>query len=204
MGAGLASVASPCVLPVLPIILTGTAEDHRYRPLLVVIGLGAAFVLMGVAMSLFGSFVGPYMIYVEKAAGSLVIGFGLLMLMGANPFKSMSFLQQISYRSHGRWSGLFVGLTLGVIWIPCVGPMLSGVLATVATRGHVTTGVVLLAVYSLGFAIPMLLVAYFSHWTRVRLRVLQSRPVVVRWVSGALLTAFGVFIVTRGVLRFGW
>ena len=51
-GAGLVSVASPCVLPVLPLILTGTAEDHRARPALIVAGIATSFVLMGVVLSL--------------------------------------------------------------------------------------------------------------------------------------------------------
>ena len=56
--AGLASVASPCVLPVVPIIVTGTTDDHRWRPALVVAGIATSFVVMGVVTSLFGAMIG--------------------------------------------------------------------------------------------------------------------------------------------------
>ena len=128
-GTGLASVASPCVLPVVPIILSGTSEDHRSRPALIVAGIAASFV--------------------------------------------------------------------------CVGPMLSSVLALVASKGSMTNGVMLLLVYSLGFAVPMLAVGYGSQALRQRVRAVSSHPVAVRWASGLLLVTFGVVILTRGMLFAG-
>ncbi len=202
-GAGLASVASPCVLPVVPIIVTGTAEDHRSRPALVVAGIAASFVAMGVVTSLFGAAVGPALPALEKAVGALVLLFGLLLLADVNVFKRLTFLQRVRAPGGGRWSGLALGLSLGLVWIPCVGPMLSGVLATVAAEGTLTAGVVLLAVYSLGFAVPMLAVGYGSQALRQRVRAVASRPVAVRWASGLLLVAFGALILRKGMLFAG-
>jgi len=202
-GAGLASVASPCVLPVIPLILTGTAEDHRSRPALIVAGIAASFVAMGVVTSLFGSVIGPVMPVLEKAFGAMVVGFGLLLLVDVNPFKRITWGQRIQAGGRGRWSGLLLGLSLGIVWIPCVGPMLSSVLALVASKGSMTTGVVLLLVYSLGFAVPMLAVGYGSRALRQRIRLVASRPVAVRWASGMLLVAFGGVILSRGMLFAG-
>src|SRR5512136_369582 len=86
-GAGLASVASPCVLPVVPLLVTGTAEDHRWRPALVVTGLAASFVAMGVVMSLLGGAVALLMPRLEKGVGILLVAFGLLLLAGVDLFK---------------------------------------------------------------------------------------------------------------------
>ena len=202
-GAGLASVASPCVLPVIPLILTGTAEDHRSRPALIVAGIAASFVAMGVVTSLFGSVIGPVMPVLEKAFGAMVVGFGLLLLVDVNPFKRITWGQRIQAGGRGRWSGLLLGLSLGIVWIPCVGPMLSSVLALVASKGSMTTGVVLLLVYSLGFAVPMLAVGYGSQALRQRIRLVASHPVAVRWASGMLLVAFGGVILSRGMLFAG-
>jgi cytochrome c-type biogenesis protein len=202
-GAGLASVASPCVLPVVPIIVTGTAEDHRWRPALVVAGLATSFVAMGVLTSLFGAMVGPAVPVLEKAVGILVVAFGLLLVADVNVFKRMTFLQRIRSPGGGRWSGLVLGLGLGLVWIPCVGPMLSSVLATVAAKGTLGTGIVLLLVYSLGFAVPMLAVGYGSHALRQRVRAVAAHPVAVRWASGLLLVAFGVLILRKGMLFAG-
>jgi cytochrome c-type biogenesis protein len=202
-GAGLASVASPCVLPVVPLLVTGTAEDHRARPALVVTGLAASFVAMGVLMSLFGGTVGPAVPRLEKAVGALVVGFGLLTLLDVNLFKRLSWFQRVGAPAAGPWSGLLLGLSLGLVWIPCVGPMLSGVLATVATRGSLLTGVVLLLAYSAGFAVPMLAVGYGSLALRQRLRAVAAHPLMVRWISGLLLVGFGALILTQGMLFAG-
>lgn len=198
--AGIASIASPCVLPVIPIIVTGTEKDHKYRPLLIVLGLGISFMAMGVATSLFGGAIAGVMPLLEKGAGVIVIVFGLLMLFDINLFKRLTLFSNIQSRSEGRWSGLVMGLTLGLVWIPCVGPMLAGVLTLVATEGRLSSGIILLACYSLGFAIPMLLLGYASQSIRLRIKQVNAHPLAIRLISGGLLIAFGVFILTKGML----
>lgn len=201
--AGLASVASPCVLPVVPLLVTGTAEEHRWRPALVVTGLSASFVAMGVAMSLFGGAIGPALPVLEKWVGGLLVVFGLLLLADVNLFKRLVWLQAIRAPGGGRWSGLLLGASLGLVWIPCVGPILSGVLATVAARGSVAVGVALLGVYAAGFAVPMLAVGYGSQALRQRVRAVAAHPVAVRWVSGLVLLGFGVLVLQKGMLFAG-
>jgi cytochrome c-type biogenesis protein len=202
-GAGLASVASPCVLPVVPLLVTGTAEDHRARPALVVAGLAASFILMGVLTSLFGAAIGPALPALEKAVALLMIAFGALLLLDVNLFKGLTWLQRVGPAVGGRWSGLVLGLSLGLVWIPCVGPMLSSVLAMVAARGTLLAGVGLLLVYSAGFAVPMLAVGYGSQALRQRVRRVSAHPVAVRWASGLLLVGFGALILAQGMLFAG-
>jgi len=202
-GAGLASVASPCVLPVVPLLVTGTADDHRARPALVVAGLAASFVVMGVLTSLFGAAIGPALPALERAVAILMIAFGLLLLLDVNLFKGLTWLQRFGPAVGGRWSGLVLGLSLGLVWIPCVGPMLSSVLAMVAARGTLLSGVGLLLVYSAGFAVPMLAVGYGSQALRQRVRRVSTHPVAVRWASGLLLVAFGALILAQGMLFAG-
>ncbi len=204
IGAGLTSVVSPCVLPVLPIIVTGTENDHKYRPLLIVLGLAITFILMGILSSLFGSIIAGKMAIVEKVAGVIVILFGILMMVDINVFKKMTLFSNLNSTGQGMWSGFVIGLTLGLVWIPCVGPMLSGVLAMVATKGQLLYGIVLLLLYSIGFAIPMLIVAYSSQAVRQKIRSIQKHAVGVRVVNGAILILFGLYIITNGILGFGW
>ena len=201
--AGMASIASPCVLPVVPIIVAGTEEDHRIRPLLIVIGLSLSFITMGVVTSLFGGAVAGLMPILEKVAGGMLVLFGVLMLLDINLFKRLTLFSRLTTRSGGRWSGLLMGLTLGLVWIPCVGPMLAGVLTLVATDGRLSSGIVLLAFYSLGFALPMLLLGYASQAVRLKVRQVNAHPLAIRLFSGGLLIAFGFFILTRGMLALG-
>lgn len=200
--AGLASVLSPCVLPVIPLIVTGRSDDHAMRPVFIVSGLALTFIIMGILSSLFGSVIGPKMLYVEKIAGVVIAIFGILLIFNVNLFKHLGFLQQLGNRSGGRMGGFLLGFTLGIIWIPCVGPILSGVLALVALKGKVVTGALLLLVYSIGFAVPMLIAAYASQFFRNRFRKIGRYPQLVNIVSGIVLMAFGVFIAFRGVLGF--
>jgi cytochrome c-type biogenesis protein len=81
--------------------------------------------------------------------------------------------------------------------------MLSSVLALVATRGSTGYGAGLLAVYSLGFAIPILLAAYAAHFFRNQVGFFKQHPAVIRIASGLLLLIFGLFIVFKGMLAFG-
>ncbi|MFO7576828.1 MAG: cytochrome c biogenesis CcdA family protein [Pelovirga sp.] len=198
--AGVASVASPCVLPVVPIIVTGTEKDHRLRPLLIVSGLSLSFMTMGVVTALFGGAVAGIMPALEKVAGLMVILFGVLMLLDVNLFKGLTLFSRIPFSPGGAWSGLVLGLTLGLVWIPCVGPLLSGVLALVATDGRLATGLLLLALYSVGFALPMLLLGYASQSARQRIKRFNAHPLLIRLLSGGLLVAFGIYILTQGML----
>jgi cytochrome c-type biogenesis protein len=202
--AGLASVLSPCVFPVIPIVVTGTGDDHKFRPLLIVAGITVTFIMMGILSSLFGSFIGKGMLYVEKGAGILITIFGLLLVFNVNLFKHLTFFSRFAQKSRGRFGGFFLGFTLGIIWIPCVGPMLSGVLAMVATQGKVVPGIFLLFIYSLGFAVPMLLAGYASQFFRQRLRGIGRYQVFINIGSGLILVALGLFIVAKGIIGFGF
>ncbi len=200
--AGLVSVASPCVLPVVPLLVAGDSREHRARPALVVAGVAASFMAMGVLSSVAGAAVGRALPAMEKGFAVLVIASGLLLLADVNVFKRLTFLQRVPAPSGGG-SGLLLGLSLGLVWIPCVGPVLSGVLAAVATRGSAAGGLVLLLAYSAGFAVPMLALGYGSQALRTRVRAVSSHPVAVRWVSGLLLVAFGVVVLRDGMLFAG-
>jgi cytochrome c-type biogenesis protein len=201
--AGLASVLSPCVLPVVPIVVTGGSDDHRFRPVLIVAGISVTFVAMGVATALFSSVIGAPMHYVEKVAGILIALFGLLLILNVNVFKHLTFLSRIAQLPNGRLGGFVLGATLGIVWIPCVGPALSSVLALVATQGKVLAGILLLLVYSLGFAIPMLIAGYASQSFRKMFGKAKKHPYVVNLVSGLILMAMGLLIVFKGMIGFG-
>jgi cytochrome c-type biogenesis protein len=202
--AGLASVLSPCVLPVIPIIVTGKSDDHKLRPLFIIAGLALTFTIMGILSSLFGAAIGSKMHYVEKGAGVLITIFGVLHVFNVNMFKYLGFLSQFGRKSGGRLGGFLLGFTLGIIWIPCVGPMLSGVLALVAVKGEVLTGAIFLLIYSAGFAVPMLIAAYASQFFRNRFRKIGKYPQLVNIVSGGVLIAFGLFITFKGIVGFAF
>lgn len=202
--AGFASVASPCVLPVVPIIMTGSSDDHRLRPILIILGLSIAFILMGIVSVLFGALIAGKMQYAEKGVGIIIVVFGLLMMVDVNFFKKLMFLSSSQLQSTGVWSGFLMGFSLGIVWIPCIGPMLSSVLGMVALQGKLLPGIVLLVFYSLGFSIPMLIAGYSSQYFRQKVGIIKSHPKAVRWINGGFLIIFGLYIYFFGMLGFSF
>ena len=162
VGAGVASVLSPCVLPVIPIIMAGAERKDRLRPLIVVIGLSLTFMAMGAISSLFGTFLVGKTRYIEIAGALVIVLMGLMVLFDLSVFKRFYKLSNIRVKEEGRFGALILGMSLGVIWVPCVGPFLSTTLTMVGTSGQLSVGILLLGLYSLGLAIPMLMVGYSS------------------------------------------
>ncbi|MBK9373195.1 MAG: cytochrome c biogenesis protein CcdA [Holophagales bacterium] len=203
IGAGLASIVSPCVLPVLPIVMAGQPGEHRFRPLAIVTGLMSAFVLMGALSSLFGAVVGPLLVRLEKPVAVLIGVIGILVLADVNPFKRLQ-VGISANRTKGLWSGAVLGASLGLVWIPCVGPFLSAILGMVAARAQLGEGMALLGFYSLGFALPMLVAAYASQAFREKTSFLRTRPLLVRLVSGGLLIGLSAWILVKGLYGSPW
>lgn len=200
--AGLASVLSPCVLPVVPIVVTGGEQDSRLRPLFIVLGLSFTFVLMGILSSLAGSLIAGNMHYIEKLTGVIIVLLGLLLLFDKNPFKQINIFNRWANKSvrKGRFEGIVLGASLGLIWIPCIGPVLSSVLSTVAISGQLTAAIFMLLVYATGFSIPMLVAAYAAQSFRSWISCLQKNPKVLRILNGGILIAFGLYILLFGML----
>lgn len=202
IGAGLASVLSPCVIPVIPVIMAGVEKKDRLRPLLVVVGLSVTFMSMGAVSSLFGAMLFGKTRYIEMAGAFLITAMGIMVLFDLNIFKRFYLLSNIRVNGEGRFSALMLGMALGLVWVPCIGPMLSSILAMVGTSGELARGIILLGFYSLGLAIPMLAVAYSSHVLQRKLRVMAQHESVLRYVSGTILMAFGLYSIFLGNIAF--
>jgi len=202
VGAGLASVLSPCVLPVIPVVMAGAERKDHLRPLLVVLGLAATFMIMGAISSLFGELLIGRTRTIEVAGSLVILAMGLLVLFDLNIFKRLYRLSNIPVNSEGRFGGLVLGMALGLVWVPCIGPFLSSILAMVGTSGQLARGAVLLGFYSLGLAIPMLAVAYSSHILQRKLRVLAQHEAVLRYVTGSVLIGFGLYSIVLGNVAF--
>ena len=138
IGAGLASVLSPCVLPVVPVIVAGADRKDTLRPLLVVLGLSLVFMAMGAVSSLFGALLFGRTRYIELAGAAVIMVIGVLLVFNINVFKRFYRLSNIRVNGEGRLSGLFLGMALGLVWVPCIGPLLSTILTMVGTSGQLS------------------------------------------------------------------
>ena len=194
--AGIISVASPCVLPLIPAIFAYSTEKGKLRPIAIVLGLSISFTLMGIVTSAFGSTFRSYLGYLNIIAEIFIIGFGLAMLFELNVFNALGKLSSMRVnKEEGLLGGLLLGMSLGIIWIPCVGPILGTILTMVAVSADITYGAVMLFVYSLGFAIPMLMIAYSANISSAKLGGIAKYDVFIKRAAGAVLIAVGLWMV---------
>ncbi|HEX6027094.1 MAG TPA: cytochrome c biogenesis protein DipZ [Solirubrobacter sp.] len=159
--AGAGTALSPCVLPVLPALLSAGATGGRRRPLGIVLGLAATFTVTIVGLATVVDGVGLGDSLVRDLAIAALAAFGIAVFVGARP-AVLARLARFGPRGygHGFWSGLGVGAALGFLYAPCAGPVLAAVVSVSAASGR--TVVVGLA-YALGSAAVLFVLAVFGR-----------------------------------------
>ncbi len=177
--AGLLTIASPCVLPVLPALLaTSIGKQGRSRPAFIALGFILAFSASAIAFGLFATILGVSPEALRDTAIALLFIFGLLMVW-KRPFDLLMLRVGglINYAHHignraggGNAGGLLLGMTLGVVWTPCAGPVLGSILTLVASANETGRATGLLLCYALGAGIPMLAIAYGGQAVSARVR----------------------------------
>lgn len=206
LAAGSLTTLSPCVFPLLPLVLGGALQNHRLAPVALGLGMALSFGVIGVLLGTVGQAVGLDGDVVRMAGGWLLIAFALVMLVPAwnerftqwmTPLASEA--QAASSRLSGGslGSALLLGAVLGLVWSPCSGPLLASALTMVASEGGAVRGGVILGLFGLGAAVPLVAVAYASRagFTRARGWVL-ARINRIKNVFAVLLGAMGVAILT--------
>ena len=210
---GLLSFLSPCVLPLVPSyigFLTGmTIEemgDRRHwavlHALLFVAGFSLVFIALGAGATELGSALRYNKVWLARAGGVLVIIFGLYSLgvIRVSAFDQDRRLH-LERKPLGFLGSVLVGMTFAAGWTPCIGPVLGGILLMAGTSSDLHRGVLLLAAYSAGLAVPFLIVAValdaFRDWFQ---RFRRWMPWVQR-ISGVILIAIGLLLVTGEFAR---
>jgi len=217
---GLLSFFSPCVAPLAPGYIgylsgtvlqskTGdsveTPNTRRRLPaltqasLLFVGGFSAAFIILGVLAGSFGGLIVAYRPVMETIAGIVMLAMGVF-LLGLLPREWIVFLSRES-RLHLQDSvvkrlGVTAPFALGVVfaagWTPCIGPVLTGILVYAGASASVGQGALLLTIYSLGFAVPFLAIAFGLSAGARALDWVKKHGQVIQYVSGGLLVAVGL------------
>jgi cytochrome c biogenesis protein CcdA len=176
--AGLLSTLSPCVLPIVPILLTSAANVHRRGPIALATGLAVSYVSIGTLLARSGRVLGLNSKSLHIIGAAFLALFALVMLS--------SRLQQIyaiataglsragnRLLGHVNVNGIYgqfvVGLVLGMIWSPCIGPTLGAALVAASQGKHVANSAMLMTLFSFGATSPLLILAYLSRSTILRL-----------------------------------
>ncbi len=202
--AGVLTALSPCVLPLLPIVVGGAMQQHRAAPLLMGLGMTTAFATGGLLLGAIGPVLGLDPVWMHQIAAYSLIVFGLALLFEpltrlisrmVQPLALTADLmaEEIGQKRSPLMAFLFGGL-LGLAWSPCAGPMLVSSVALVATGRDALLGALLLGLFGLGAATPMVMAAYASRAGFKRLR---------NWAMGnnrRLRIDFGLLAIISGVI----
>ncbi|QQR38513.1 cytochrome c biogenesis CcdA family protein [Devosia rhizoryzae] len=198
--AGVITVLSPCVLPLLPIILSSGAQEGRARPIGLIVGFVGAFTAATLALSYLVRSLGVPPDLNRILAGAVLILLGLVL---AVPFLHRSFERfagviasrtPVPQNGSGFGGGLAIGAGLGLAWSPCVGPIMASVI-TLALNQQVDAGALAVTLaFSLGTALPMAAIMLGGRQITRRLAWFQANAGRIQQVLGALLVLTGLAI----------
>jgi len=209
--AGLISFLSPCVLPLVPgyvSLISGagieqlkSTEGHLLRKLMLnsaafIIGFSIVFITLGALSTEVGQFLAQYKSLLARIAGVVIILFGLH-LTGIFQIKALLADTRLHTLKGGSspWGAFVIGFAFAFGWTPCVGPILAVVLGFAATQDTVWKGIMLLAIYSAGLAVPFLITSlgierFLKFYNRFKFHMHA-----VEVASGGLLIVLGILLV---------
>jgi cytochrome c-type biogenesis protein len=213
---GFVSFISPCVLPLVPGYLSAisgvslpdirSGEQGRGRVLWPAVVFCLSFTVMFVALGMtatgLGSTLRDHQDTLNKIAGWLIVAMGVFFLL--TPFVTRlnrEWRPEALISRAGSGGPVIAGLAFAIAWTPCVGPTLAAILAAASTSDTVGHGGVLLAFYSAGLAVPFLITAMAFDRATTAFRWLRDHYLVVTAISGAILIAMGILILTGELSR---
>ena len=204
--AGVLSILSPCVLPLLPIILGAAVAEHRLGPLVLATGLAISFTSIGLFVALIGFSAGIDGGIFRTFAALIMIAIGILLIVSQLQIALASASGSVSNWIEQRFGGFAtaglkgqfaVGLMMGALWSPCVGPTL-GAASILAAQGKDIPQVTLTMLsFGFGAGLPLLILGSFSREFLMRFRNrLMSAGKTAKIIFGILFCLFGIFILT--------
>ncbi len=200
---GILTVLSPCVLPILPILVGRSLQSHRYGPVVLVTGLVAGFAVAGSLLGITANGLTGLATVLRQGAIVLLLGLGLLAIFPSWGYRLSSAIP-IGKRTIkpgaktpervGLWAEFWLGTQLGLLWTPCAGPVLGGILVLAAVNHQVTSAFGLLISYGVGAAMPLLAIAYGGRTFSRRLLKLRSKSAGLQRVGGVLIASTAIAI----------
>ena len=198
--AGVITVAAPCTLPMLPVLLgASVGRTGRARPVMIAAGFVLSFSVVALALSAITRIFDFDPNVLRSAAAILLAGFGALMLW-PTPFERLTgrlgeLVGTGVTANRGVLGGFVLGTTLGLLWTPCAGPVLGSILTVIATSKDTGWASALLVAYAIGAAIPMLAVAYGGQAVTTRVRSVAR-------IAPRLQQGFGIVVIGFAALSY--
>ncbi len=204
--AGVLSTLSPCVLPLLPLVLGAAASQHRFGPLALAGGLAISFVVIGLFVATIGFGIGLDSDVFRNAAAVMMVLIGIVLVvpnfqarlaLAGGPVADWTERRFGGFSTEGLQGQFGVGLLLGAVWSPCVGPTL-GAASLLAAEGKNLPQVALtMLMFGVGAATPLVILGFLSREALGRMRDrLMAAGKGAKAALGALLILIGLSILT--------
>lgn len=200
--AGIVTILSPCILPVLPIVLTSSLGGGRSRAFGVIAGFVLSFTFFTLFLTTLVKVIGIPSGALRTLSVVIIAGFGLTLVLPQAQglieklFARLSSLVPKTAGQSGFLGGAIVGVSLGLVWTPCVGPILASVISLALTGTVTGTAVLLTLAYAAGTALPMLAVILGGQSLLSRNRWLLAHTPVIQRLFGLvmILTAAAIYL----------
>lgn len=204
--AGITSFFSPCILPLIPAYIAyiaGVSIDDNTRKgrfliftrtIGFIIGFTIVFMILGGAVSALGGFITKNMKIFRFISGAIIIFLGLNML-GLFKFKIFNFTSNMrTPKTKGFIGSILMGMSLSIGWTPCIGTVLASILFMAAGQASLGQGILLLFVYSLGFAIPFIVVSFILKLFDKNMPKFEKASFYINKIGGVIIIIVGILI----------
>lgn len=208
---GLALIVSPCILPVLPLVLAGSVEGGRKRPFGIIIGFVGAFTLFALLSRQLVLALHIDLDYIKYASLIFLSLFGLILLSEKLSLKFSAITQGFANvggklganTKDGFGSGIFIGMLIGLVWTPCAGPILAAVLVQIIRQQSGLQALLLIAAFGFGAGLPMLAISLVGRRIVGKLGFFTRHAEAVRKTFGVIII-LAVILIASGVNLQSW
>ena len=195
--AGMLTVLSPCVLPILPILVGRSLQSHRYEAVALVMGLVGGFAVAGSLLAFTSQWVVGFASGLRTGAIALLLLMGLLALFPTVSYRLFQKLRLTGLKEperKGLWGEFWLGTQLGLLWTPCAGPVLGSIVVLAAVQQQVSQVFGLLLAYGLGASLPLLAIAYSGRYVGRSILKLRPYSAALQRIGGGLVAATAIAI----------
>ena len=203
---GLALIASPCILPILPLMLGASVDGGKKRPFGIITGFVIAFTVFAMLSRQIVSSLGIDLDIIKYGSLVLLAVFGLILLSE----KLSGIFNQLTSRfaglgsnltansKDGFFSGIFIGMLIGLIWTPCAGPILAAVLVQIIRQESNSEALFLVAAFAIGAAVPMFIISMTGRKIMSKMKFLTTHTETLRKSFGVLILIAVCFMAFGG------
>jgi len=201
--AGVLTIAAPCILLPLPIILgTSVGQVSKTRPIFITLGFVLTFAFLGLSLNFIIQNLGLSPNTLRNGAAVILAIFALFMIW-PTPFERMTMHLSglINKASHagqnagkGNLGGFIIGVVIGIVWAPCAGPILGSILTLIAQEQDIARAGILLVAYAIGAGVPMLAIAYGGQALTTRIKRIAPYAHRLQQIFGVIILVLAIAI----------